>query len=101
MSEDERQRQMDFILNSLAQLTVKIDSLTENVDSLTENVDGLTDIQRADDVRVGRLEEAFITLAQLSERVVNRPDGHNARITTVENAIVTLTRLVEQRNGGA
>jgi hypothetical protein len=59
MSEDERQRQMDFILNSLAQLTAK--------------VDGLADIQRADAVRVGRLEEAFVTLTQLSERVVGPP----------------------------
>jgi hypothetical protein len=94
MSEDERQRQMDFILNSLAQLTVKLDGLTGNVD-------GLTDIQRADAVRIGRLEEAFVTLTQLSERVVDRLDEHNARITNVEDAIVTLTRLVEQRNGGA
>jgi hypothetical protein len=86
MSEDERQRQMDFILNSLAQLTVKLD--------------GMADIKRADAVRTGRLEEAFVTLTQLSERVVDRLDEHNARITTVEDAIVTLTRLVEQRNGG-
>ena len=93
MSEDERQRQMDFILNSLAQLTVKLDGLTENVD-------GLADIQRADAVRIGRLEEAFVTLTQLSERIVDRLDEHNARITTVEDAIVTLARLVEQRNGG-
>jgi hypothetical protein len=87
MSEEERQRQMDFILNSLAQLTVKID--------------GLADIQRADAVRIGRLEEAFVTLTQLSERVVDRPDEHNARLTTVEDAIVTLTRLVAGRDGGA
>lgn len=101
MSEDERQRQMDFILNTLAKLTVKIDSLTENVDGLAENVDGLADIQRADAVRIGRVEEAFVTLTQLSERVVDRLDEHNARITTVEDAIVTLTRLVAERNDGA
>lgn len=100
MSEDERQRQMDFILNSLARLTVKLEGLTEKVDGLTENVDGLTDIQRADDIRIGRLEEAFVTLTQLSERFVERLDEHDARIITVENAIVMLTRLVEQRNGG-
>jgi hypothetical protein len=87
MSEDERQRQMDFILNSLAQLTAKID--------------GMADIQRADAVRIGRVEEAFVTLTQLSERVVDRLDEHNARISRVEDAIATLTRLVEQRNGGA
>jgi hypothetical protein len=58
MSEDERPRQMDFILNSLAQLTVKIDGLTENID-------GLANIQRADAVRIGRIEEAFVTLTRL------------------------------------
>ena len=94
MSEDERQRQMDFILDTLAQLTAKIDGLAEKVD-------GMADIQLADAVRIGRVEEAFVTLTQLSERVVDRLDEHNARITTVEDAIVTLTRLVEQRNGGA
>lgn len=93
MSEEERQRQMDFILNSLAQLAVKIDGLTENVD-------GLADIQRADAVRIGRLEEAFVTLTQLSERVVDRQDEHHTRLTTVEDAIVTLARLVAERNGG-
>lgn len=87
MSEEERQRQMDFILNSLAQLTGKMD--------------GMAEIQRADAVRVGRLEEAFVTLTQLSERVVDRLDEHNARLTTVEDAMVTLTRLVAERNGGA
>jgi hypothetical protein len=87
MSGAERQRQMDFILNTLAQLTVKIKSMA--------------DIQRADAVRIGRVEEALVTLTQLSGRVVDRLDEHNARITYVEDAIVTLTRLVEQRNGGA
>ncbi|HKR00665.1 MAG TPA: hypothetical protein VJT09_08325 [Pyrinomonadaceae bacterium] len=87
MSEDERQRQMDFIHDSLAQLTAK--------------VDGLADIQRGDAVRTGRLEEAFVTLTRLSERVVDRLDEHNARIANVEDAIVTLTRLVEQGKSGA
>ena len=94
MGGDERQRLMDFIINTLAQLTAK-------VASLAEKVGGLADIQRADAVRVGRVEEAFVTLTQLSERVVDRLDEHNARITTVEDAIVTLTRLAEQRSGGA
>jgi hypothetical protein len=101
MSEDERQLQMDFILNALAKLTMKLDGLTERADSLTANVDNLTNIQRADAVRIGRLEEAFVTLKQLSERIVERLDEHDARTTAFENAIVMLTRLVEQRNGEA
>jgi hypothetical protein len=85
MSEDERQRQMDFIVNTLAQLTAK--------------VDGMADIQKADAIRVGRLEDAFVTLTKLSERVVDRLDEHHERLDGIEQAIVTLTRLVEQRNG--
>ena len=84
MSEEERQRQMDFILNSLFQLTAK--------------VGGLADIERADAVRIGRLEEAFVTLTELSSRVVERLDEQNARVNNVEQAIVTLTKLVEQHN---
>ncbi len=94
MSEDERQCQMDFILNNLAQISAKVDALSDAQLKSDQ-------VQRADAVRIGRLEEAFVTLTQLSERVVERLDEHNARITTVENAIVTLTRLAEQRNGGA
>jgi hypothetical protein len=61
----------------------------------------MVEIQRADAVRVGRLEEAFVTLTQLSERVVDRLDEHHARLITVEDAMVTLTRLVAEKNGGA
>ena len=87
MSEEERQRQMDFVVNTLAQLTAKID--------------GMADIQKADGVRIGRLEDAFVTLTKLSERVVDRLDKHHERIDGIEQAIITLTRLVEQRNGGS
>jgi len=101
MSEDERQRQMDFILNTLAQLTAKIDGMADIQRVEAVRTDQLANIQQADAIRSGRVEEAFVTLTQLSERVVDRLDEHNARITNVEDAIVTLTRLVEQRNGGA
>lgn len=85
MDDEDRQRQMDFIIHSLAQLTAKVDSMA--------------DIQKADAVRVSRLEDAFVTLTQLSERVVERLDEHRGRIDGIEQAIVALTRLVEQKNG--
>lgn len=94
MSEDERQRQMEFILNNLARVSAKLDALADSQVKSDQ-------VQRADDLRIGRLEEALVTLTQLSGRVVDRLDEHNARIATVEDAIVTLARLVEQRNGGA
>lgn len=85
--EEERQRQMDFIVNTLAQLTAKIDSIAN--------------IEKADVVRIGRLEDAFVTLTKLSERVVDRLDEHRERLSGIEQAIVTLTHLIEQRNGGS
>lgn len=94
MSEDERKRQMDFILNNLAQISAKVDALADAQLKSDQ-------VQLADAVRISRLEEAFVTLTQLSERVVERLDEHDARIATIENAVVMLTRLVEQRNGGA
>jgi hypothetical protein len=78
---------MDFIVNTVAQLTAKVDGMASN--------------QKADSVRIGRLEDAFITLTKLSERVVDRLDERHKRIDGIEQAIVTLTRLVEQRNGGS
>jgi hypothetical protein len=85
--EEERQRQVDFIINTLTQLTAKLDSIAN--------------LEKADAVRIGRLEDAFVTLTKLSERVVDHLDEHHERIAGIEQAIMTLTRLVEQRNGGS
>jgi ATP phosphoribosyltransferase regulatory subunit HisZ len=87
MSDEERQRQMDFILNNLPQVTAKID--------------GLADIHKADDARTGRLEDAFVTLTKLEERVVDRLDERHTRIDGIEQAIVQLTRLVDGSNGSS
>jgi DNA repair exonuclease SbcCD ATPase subunit len=87
MTDEERQRQMDFILNNLAQVTAKIDNLA--------------DLQKAGAVRINRLEDAFVTLTKLSERIVERLDEHNGRINDVEQAIVQLTKLVDRRNGAS
>jgi Mg2+ and Co2+ transporter CorA len=62
MREDERQRQMDFILNNLAQISAKVDALSDAQLKSDQ-------VQRANAVRIGRLEEAFVTLTQLSGRV--------------------------------
>lgn len=86
MSDEERQRQMDFILNTLAQITAKQER---------------AELEReADAVRISRLEESFVTLAQLSQRFFERLDDHEGRIGEVEQAMVMLTKLVsEGRNG--
>lgn len=83
---------MDFILNTLAQLSAKIDGLT-NVQSKTEQE------HRADALRIARLEESFVVLTRLAERFDERLDDHQTRIEGVEQAIVMLAKLVEGRNG--
>jgi chromosome segregation ATPase len=114
MSEEERQRQMDFIVNTLASASAKIDSITEKVNGLAE-MQKLSEQERqmseqerrvseqerkADAVRIARLEEAFVVVSRLSQRFDERLDEHETRISDVENAIVMLTRLVSERQNG-
>jgi plasmid stabilization system protein ParE len=114
MNEEERQRQMDFIVNNLAAASAKIDGLAEKVDSLAE-MHKLSEQERrmseqerrvseqerkADVVRIARLEEAFVVLSHLSQRFDERLDEHQTQISDVKNAIVILTRLVSERQNG-
>jgi chromosome segregation ATPase len=114
MTEEERQRQMDFIVNTLAQASAKIDGIAEKVDSIAEKVDSLAEMQKlseqerqvseqerkADAVRIARLEEAFVAVSHLLQRFDERLDEHQTRISDVENAIVILTSLVSERQNG-
>jgi chromosome segregation ATPase len=107
MNEEERQRQMDFIVNTLASASAKIDSITEKVNSLAE-MQKLSEQERrmseqerkADTVRIARLEKAFVVLSQVSQRCVERLDEHQTRISDFDNAIVMLTRLLSERQNG-
>jgi hypothetical protein len=107
MTDEERQRQMDFIVNTLARLSVKVDAL---VDTQAQ-----AELERkADAVRIGRVEDSLVTLTQLSETLTQlaqrfderlekhdeRLNEHQAEIVDVKQAVVILTKLVsEGRNG--
>lgn len=73
MSEDERQRQMDFIITQQAQFSVNIDLLRLNIDDLRGNIDDLRG--NIDDLRgnVDALREAQArtdaTVFQLAQQV--------------------------------
>ncbi len=100
MSDEERQRQMDFIVNTLANVTVRLDGLTEKVDGMAAVQAQVERERQANAVRISRLEESFVTLTQLSQRFFERLDDHEGRIGDVEQAMVMLTKLVsEGRNG--
>jgi t-SNARE complex subunit (syntaxin) len=95
MTDEERQRQMDFIINTLANITA-----TQERSELE---------RQADAVRIGRLEDSMVTLTQVSETLTQlvqksdeRLDEHQEQITDVREAIVILTKLVDEgRNGQA
>lgn len=93
MSEEERQRQMDFIVNTLANITA-----SQQQSELE---------RKADAVRIGRVEESMVTLTRLNEvltQMVQRHDErlgeHSARIESVEQALVILTKLVDKGHNG-
>ncbi|HEY0545381.1 MAG TPA: hypothetical protein VGC91_08410 [Pyrinomonadaceae bacterium] len=96
MTDEERQRQMDFIVNTLASVSAKLYTLVERVDGLAA-VQAQAELERkADAVRISRIEEAFVALYKLSERIYERLDEHQSRIVNVEDAIVILKGLLDR-----
>ncbi|MBV9957912.1 MAG: hypothetical protein JO360_05790 [Acidobacteria bacterium] len=121
MTDEERQRQMDFIVETLARITVRIDRLGERVEGIGKKVDGLAALQaqaelerKADAVRISRVEEALVQHSELFQRMVERLDvsfknisqltersnEHDARIANVEDAIVVLKNLLNRSGNG-
>ncbi|HZH32430.1 MAG TPA: hypothetical protein VEY11_16820 [Pyrinomonadaceae bacterium] len=92
MTEEERQRQIEFILDTLARLTAKTDQLTDS--QAAEREDSVRD--RA---RLVRLEESFVVLTELASRHEERLDQNDRRSARLEESIAELRRLTG-RNGG-
>ena len=86
MSEDERQRQMDFILDSLARLSA--------------NTDRMAEIQAHDRQRLKRLEESFVLLTEMARSHEERHDRTEARVANMEEAVALLTRIVGKSANG-
>jgi hypothetical protein len=72
MTDEERQRQMDFIMDTLARLTSTMSQLAES--------------HARDHGRVVRLEESFVILTNLAE-------SYGDRIGSVEESVAALRRL--------
>jgi hypothetical protein len=74
---------MDFITNTLANLSTKIDGIAVVVDGLAMATDSLASAQtkseqerRDDTVRLAHLEDAFVAVSSLSQRYDERLDEH-------------------------
>ena len=73
MTDEERQRQMDFILEQQAQLTVAMRQLTEKVDKLSDKVD-----RTADSVN------ALLAIAEIHDQEIK---ATNERLNALVNVV--------------
>jgi ABC-type transporter Mla subunit MlaD len=80
MTDEERQRQMDFIVEQQAQLTVSMGQLTQKVDRLSDKVDRTADsvnallaIAEIHDQEIKATDERLNALVGVVERLIERP----------------------------
>jgi chromosome segregation ATPase len=91
MSDEERQRQMDFILAQQAQLTATVGQLAVTVDRLSAKVD-----RTADGIA------SLLTIAEIHEREIAELRGTAKDTDERLNALIdTVERYVTGRSGGS
>lgn len=96
MTDEDRQRTMDFILEQQAQFAVnmdvlrqRVDTLTTNVDTLTSNVEGLREAQARTDETMSRIarqqEHMNEVVAVLADSQQHTDERLNALIDIVRD----------------
>jgi chromosome segregation ATPase len=106
MTDEERERQKEFILSMLASASAKIDATAESLAQAererkaSEQERKASELERkADAVRISRLEDSFVAFSKLFERMYERLDDHQSRVESVEDAIVSINKLSERIYG--
>jgi chromosome segregation ATPase len=64
MTDEERQRTMDFILEQQAQFAVNVEALRQNVEGLRQNIEALRESQARTDAAVGALTNEVQNIAR-------------------------------------
>ena len=77
MTDDERQRQMDFILEQQAQLTVTVARLSEKVDRTADSVNALLVIVEIHDQEMKATDERLNALAKTVDRYIAGRNGQD------------------------
>jgi ABC-type transporter Mla subunit MlaD len=70
MTDEERQRQMDFILEQQAQITVTIGRLSEKVDRTADSVNALLAIAEIHDQEIKATDERLNALVNVVDRYI-------------------------------
>ena len=76
MSDEERQRQMDFILEQQAQLTATVGRLSEKVDRTADSVNALLAIAEIHDQEIKATDERLNVLVNVVERFIAGRGGN-------------------------
>lgn len=71
MSDEERQRQMDFILQQQAQLTATVGRLSEKVDRTADSVSALLTIAEIHEREISSTDERLSALINTFERYIS------------------------------
>lgn len=99
MTDDERERTMQFILEQQAQFMANMQMLQEANARNDEHRERDAARQAREAERHARLERAFVQLTELAVSANERMNEHDARLASVEEAVVMLTRLVSDKDG--
>jgi len=75
MTDEERQRQMDFIIEQQAQLTVTVGRLSEKVDRTADSVNALLAIAEIHDQEIKATDERLNALVGVIERYITGRNG--------------------------
>jgi len=75
MTDEERQRQMDFITEQQAQLTVTVGRLSEKVDRTADSVNALLAIAEIHDQEIKATDERLNALVNVVERYITGRGG--------------------------
>jgi hypothetical protein len=75
MTDDERQRQMDFILEQQSQLTVSLGRLSGKVDRTADSVNALLVIAEIHDQEIKATNERLSALLNVVDRYITGREG--------------------------
>jgi ABC-type transporter Mla subunit MlaD len=75
MTDEERQRQMDFILEQQAQITVTIARLSEKVDRTADSVNALLTVAKIHDQEIKATDERLNALVNVVDRYITGREG--------------------------
>jgi ABC-type transporter Mla subunit MlaD len=75
MTDEERQRQMDFIIEQQAQLTVTVGRLSEKVDRTADSINALLVIAEIHDQEIKATDERLNALVNVVDRYITGRTG--------------------------